>query len=441
MVDMNSTIKDKIYACASKISVNKEFPGEELENLYYANMVQYNNNEKDHKTLKDKISRAKRNKGVEFYLDNTPVKRVRILYAFDKNTWLVMDPRGFCVEVHKDNIAYVMRYCTVKHGVIEDECVWGFRSGHRLIAKESPEYELAKKATTVIKSKVSVRDIKQGNGILLKNGKKANYLGKIPFLGVVTQTESHPENGAIQWASFIEKPCLFHTHVSRDDHGNIESSVSKHAPSISSRLDEIDMSSKECLTHLNEGINKMFYIPNSISSGTRQCFFPISDNMGEYRFKLTKKNTMTFPSIEVGSWDSVSQECVTKLGAGFFIMKSDTGCSIFVKSRSGWACNELYHNVIFDSIKSAQLRTQTSGNDSDECFNSLEKFRIDDIVSFLNGKNIKDIPNIAISSTRRYKSKGGYYYDKRAATVYESVDSVWEVTIVDKGGNVVEDFT
>lgn len=90
------------------------------------------------------------------------------------------DPRGFEVEISVANLCKIIENNTIRNGIIENECIWG-RDGNRniLLAKNSKPYLDAIQNSERLSKSVSLKDVNPGNIILLKNGTKGQYLGKV----------------------------------------------------------------------------------------------------------------------------------------------------------------------------------------------------------------------------------------------------------------------
>ena len=91
----------------------------------------------------------------------------------------VEDPRGFEAEISVANLCKILENNTIENGLIKNRCIWG-RDGSQniLLAENSQPYLDAIQNTARQKKTVSVKDVRPGNTILLKNGKTVLYLGK-----------------------------------------------------------------------------------------------------------------------------------------------------------------------------------------------------------------------------------------------------------------------
>lgn len=97
--------------------------------------------------------------------------------------WRIMDPRGFELEISSGNLAKLFQYCTIDHGNIQEECVWGWDKGNGskvvLLPVNSEIYLESVKSTEVHNAKpLTIKDIQLGDEVELKSGIKGIYYGK-----------------------------------------------------------------------------------------------------------------------------------------------------------------------------------------------------------------------------------------------------------------------
>lgn len=97
--------------------------------------------------------------------------------------WRIMDPRGFELEISSGNLAKLFQYCTIDHGNIQEECVWGWDKGNGskvvLLPVNSEIYLESVKSTEVHNAKpLTIKDIQLGDEVELKSGVKGIYYGK-----------------------------------------------------------------------------------------------------------------------------------------------------------------------------------------------------------------------------------------------------------------------
>jgi len=115
--------------------------------------------------------------------DNTPT--VGISVAGSISRWStsskcirVEDPRGFQLEITVENFIEIIRNCTLDKGVIQDEMVWGWDTFVRLIKVESNNYNIGVENFNIkMTDNISLKDVKPGYIVRLKNGNVGKYLG------------------------------------------------------------------------------------------------------------------------------------------------------------------------------------------------------------------------------------------------------------------------
>lgn len=101
----------------------------------------------------------------------------RIYWGGGNVVWRVEDPRGFELEISSNNLARIMDCTTVVDGVIQGKCIWGRLRDNILIPENSDVYQDAIKTTDLINNKVSLRDVKIGDIVLMKDGYKKVFYG------------------------------------------------------------------------------------------------------------------------------------------------------------------------------------------------------------------------------------------------------------------------
>jgi hypothetical protein len=140
----------------------------------------YYNRGNDLKTQKNKAPEILNNhpmKGFQLTLD------IRRAYRNSgPDSWRILDPRGFELEVKSENLASIMATCTIDKGAIVEECIWGRKSGTNiLLATNSDDYKQAVTTTKALdKSKISyisMKNVKIGQKVILENGVTGTYCG------------------------------------------------------------------------------------------------------------------------------------------------------------------------------------------------------------------------------------------------------------------------
>lgn len=98
--------------------------------------------------------------------------------------WRILDPRGFELEIPSSNFARIVDCTTIVNGVISGKCIWGRDKAQNLLLPEVSEpYQQAIENTDRLTKKVSIKDVKPGYHVTLKNGHKGIYLGVFNIIG------------------------------------------------------------------------------------------------------------------------------------------------------------------------------------------------------------------------------------------------------------------
>lgn len=138
------------------------------------------------------------------YLDNTPVAGFYIgssvcRWSTSNKLFRVLDPRGFTVEVPTDNIATLLHHCTVVHGVVQEECVWG-REGnsHILLPVNSEPYLDTLNKMDILENKlIPVSSLKAGDVVeVFGEDTLYQYFGRIKVTYKVTPKYRVPDHSA-----------------------------------------------------------------------------------------------------------------------------------------------------------------------------------------------------------------------------------------------------
>ena len=112
-------------------------------------------------------------------LDN--VKRVSRFNSSMK--WRIEDPRGFELEISSDNLMHIIDTTVIDQGEILDACLWA-RNGadNFLVPVSSDLYKETLATTEMSKRSISIRDMKPGDQVWLKNGSRGRYLGNLNYV-------------------------------------------------------------------------------------------------------------------------------------------------------------------------------------------------------------------------------------------------------------------
>lgn len=93
--------------------------------------------------------------------------------------WRVHDPRGFMLELTAGNVAHLMAVGSIVQNQIQGTCVWARMGAENvLLPVDSDVYRQAVANVERAAKSVSLRDVNQGDSIVLQNGRSGIYLGK-----------------------------------------------------------------------------------------------------------------------------------------------------------------------------------------------------------------------------------------------------------------------
>lgn len=96
-----------------------------------------------------------------------------------KETWRIIDPRGFELEISNVNMEFIVDHCMIDKGEIISSCIWGRDGGENLLLPvDCKEYRAASANTERQGKKASMRDVKLGDHVTFKKGSTGRFLGK-----------------------------------------------------------------------------------------------------------------------------------------------------------------------------------------------------------------------------------------------------------------------
>lgn len=136
-------------------------------------------------TVRSWASRYKQDKLNCVVIDNKPMCGFRISRGLRRLGWRstnvmvrIEDPRGFELEVSIANLIMLTDDNVIQNGEIIQDCVWA-RDGQQnlLLPVNSQPYQDAVENTDRVSRKVSIRDVKVGNDILMLSGMAGKYMG------------------------------------------------------------------------------------------------------------------------------------------------------------------------------------------------------------------------------------------------------------------------
>lgn len=123
--------------------------------------------------------------------DNILLPGFALRYLFGE--WYVIDPRGFRVKITKENLSYIIDSSDLTDKIIQNRCIWARKNSQvmlTLLVETSDYCNEAIANTELIKSKVSISEVKIGDTVLLENKLSGVYLGRVSLFGYMCDAMS-----------------------------------------------------------------------------------------------------------------------------------------------------------------------------------------------------------------------------------------------------------
>lgn len=119
------------------------------------------------------------NKPTEGFKLHSLTKRSHEWFGSGRHVWRVEDPRGFVLEISSENLQGIIGSTVLKEGLITAPCIWAWSGQYlSLIPTCSDLYKDVIANNERHTKKVSKKDVKIGNTIVLKDGAEGIYYGK-----------------------------------------------------------------------------------------------------------------------------------------------------------------------------------------------------------------------------------------------------------------------
>ena len=144
-------------------------------------------------------------------------KSIRRVYWGGGNVvWRIEDPRGFELEISSSNLARILDCTSIVEGEIQGKCIWG-RMGkdNVLLPENSQPYQDAVVTTERISKKVSTKDVKIGDTVMLHDGQELIYMGLMRMV-LAPSIESNIGSNKYSWTT-IKKGHIFKNIPKEDD--------------------------------------------------------------------------------------------------------------------------------------------------------------------------------------------------------------------------------
>jgi hypothetical protein len=123
----------------------------------------------------------------------TLYKADRKNYGSIDQTWLVIDPRGYLVRITNENLETILHVTGITEGLIQEKCIWArndTQTKMMLIPVSSSKYSEAERNTTLLESKVEMKDVQIGDTVLLQNQLVGTYMGVASMYGPLNEYTS-----------------------------------------------------------------------------------------------------------------------------------------------------------------------------------------------------------------------------------------------------------
>lgn len=119
------------------------------------------------------------NKPLEGFKLHSLTQRSREWFGSGRHVWRVEDPRGFVLEISSENLQAIIETTSLKEGVICSPCIWAWSGQYlSLVPTNSNLYKDTISNKERHQKKVSKKDVKIGNTLILKDGSEIIYYGR-----------------------------------------------------------------------------------------------------------------------------------------------------------------------------------------------------------------------------------------------------------------------
>lgn len=120
----------------------------------------------------------------------------------------IEDPRGFEVEISAHNLMSIMTHSVIDKGEILDMCVWGRdKSENVLVPVSSPLYNVMQDTSARISRTVSLKELQQGDYVVMHNSYAGRYIGK--YYELDHDYSHHSDWGIYKWRASKKPKWVF----------------------------------------------------------------------------------------------------------------------------------------------------------------------------------------------------------------------------------------
>lgn len=240
----------------------------------------------------------------------------------DKNdTWRIVDPRGFELEIYSGNLSEILSNNTVENGEIICKCIWGRSQGINFLLSENSEvYQNAMKNTARMNKKISLRDVKPGNTVVLKNGTVGVYMGA---LHLITTKDQYPDDDDYQQFSRgkildISKKKKHFFVVESDSHSwrskKDKYIITAASPKISEIKDTSTKTIEECEAELGRMAKELYEFVDGSESSMWDFVGVVANSDVKFQYKLEPINIDVYVETDKERYDRSTLVVESKSG-------------------------------------------------------------------------------------------------------------------------------
>lgn len=255
-----------------------------------------------------------------FEYDNNPLPGFTLIdvnkktYTSPDSTWLIVDPRGFKTRISTKNLFEILKVTGITEGLVQQKCVWAREDSHTsmtLIPVSSDTFTEAIDNTSLIDSKINIRDVNIGDTVLLQNKKQGVYKGTLSlYCSLQENRECVSKPQTMLRRQIIEiSPNNYYFH----NDAKILKVVKKSATVITP---------EESAAELNANINLSYF---SSYERMGSAYYSSSGRVRYVSASAVAKVKIKLEEIDVVEAEKLLLECVPFTDDGCLVVESDKG--------------------------------------------------------------------------------------------------------------------
>lgn len=257
-----------------------------------------------------------------FEYDNNPLPGFTLIgvnkktYTSPDSTWLIVDPRGFKTRISTKNLFEILKVTGITEGLVQQKCVWAREDSHTsmtLIPVSSDTFIEAIDNTSLIDSRINIRDVNIGDTVLLQNKKQGVYKGTLSlYCSLQENRERVSKPQSMLRRQVIEiSPNNYYYHGD----AKILKVVKKSATQITP---------EESVAELNSNIkNNSAYFSSCERMGT--TYYSSSGRVRHVSVSAVAKIKIKLEEIDVIEAEKLLLECVPFTDDGCLVVESSKG--------------------------------------------------------------------------------------------------------------------